>query len=138
MKSFSSKIVQLLTAIQCQDQVLVNAFWGNSSDNPIKRSKSILPVLDESFHGTSHFSRLSIDEIINLYGTQQAKQTTTLTKLNENKLTPTCVMMEGPNCFPTEKYYGHSKLHYPTGPSAQRDPTAFGHLWSHATKYAQD
>ena len=69
MKSFSSKVLQMLVALSSQDQHLVNAFWGLDSA-PAKASRSVLPVFDEFVHGSGHFPALSIDEIINSYGSQ--------------------------------------------------------------------
>ena len=44
-------------------------------------------------------------------------------------------MIDGPFCIPTEKYYGHSKLHYQSG---SRNPTEFGQLLSEAWEYAEE
>ena len=47
-------------------------------------------------------------------------------------------MSDGPFCVPTDKYYGHSKLHYPNSDNALRNPNKFGHLWSKAKLHAEN
>ena len=138
MKRLSKNTAQvLLAALAGHNQLLVEAsFWNlnQAMDSAVakKSSKSILPILDEFIHGSSVYPALSIDEIINHHGQQQAKQSAYLTKAFEKKTELECMMSDGPFCLPTDKYYGHSKLLYPESGNALRNPTKFGQLWSRA------
>ena len=55
-----------------------------------------------------------------------------LTKEIEERAILSCLMTDGPSCFPFDKYHGHSKVLYANDEQINRDPTEFGRLWKDA------